>query len=197
MYKLYNDKWSKIFYDNGTVSLTRIPRDGKELVYQSSPEIIKLTGKSKTIGKFKCQEAMVAKAGRNYQIWFSGAIPVNMAPFGIDKLPGLAIELQEIGGEKTHIKLVKINNMPATAQYQSHKKYILNKKPLTYETYKKEITRQVTGAKKENNVAIAEVLAKYNVTNSGGIEFSEDQLYYVCHLVDIPENLVKDLQKIK
>lgn len=196
VYKVHNDKWSRIFYDNGTLSLTRIPLYGKELLYQSSAEAIKTTGKSKIIGKFQCQEAIVAKGGRNYQVWFAPSVPVGIAPLGIDKLPGLAVEIQEIGGEKTHLKLIKTSNGTAPVQFLSHRKYILGKKNSTYDGYKKEITKQVTGAKKENNVAIAELLAKYNVTG-GGIEFSEDQRYYTCHLVDIPENLVKDLQKIK
>lgn len=194
MYKIYNDKWSKIFYDNGNVSLTRIPIYDKELVYQSSPEVIKTTGKSKTIGKFQCQEAMVAKGGRAYQVWFAPSMPVAIAPLGIDKLPGLAVELQEIGGEKIHIKLVKTSNGIAPAQFHSHKKYILGRKTLTYETYRKESTKILVGAKRENAALVAE-LAKEGITLD--VQINENQDWYTCHLLDIPENLVKDLPKIK
>ena len=194
-YKLYNDKWSKIFYKNGSTTLTRLPLYGKELVYQSSDEIIKLVSETKQIDKFKCQKATISKGGRNYEIWFTDKIPVNVGPMCISNTPGLIVELKEIGGESIKFKFVQISKQKDIALYNSYKKYILEKKPISFDSYKKDVTKIMANTKRENAAYLAEMSTKYNTTIN--VSFSEDQRYYTCHLVDVPENLVKDLQKIK
>ena len=47
----------------------------------------------KLIQKFKCQKASCEFRGRNYEVWFSSEIPINLGPWKFNGLPGLILEV--------------------------------------------------------------------------------------------------------
>jgi GLPGLI family protein len=190
-YKLYNDKWSKIFYFNGKEMITRIPLYGKEQVYLSSevPKKIKFTNAKKTIGKFNCQEAVVEKGGRKYSVFFTKDYPKQVGPMGFNFLPGLVIEIKDLDDTYNKIILTKISKEGINKVFDTYKKYVLSKKVDKYVDYCSTIMRLMPNKKRENYA----LLAKYNAT----IEYAKDESFYTDHLIDIPDNLVKELQKIK
>jgi GLPGLI family protein len=190
-YRVHNDKWSKIFYFNGKEMITRIPLYGKEQVYLSNeiPKKIKFTNEKKIIGKFNCQGAMVEKGGRKYSVFFTKDYPKQVGPMGFNFLPGLVVEIKDLDDTYNKITLTKISKQAESKTFDTYKKYMLSKKTDTYLNYSKNITKFLTNKKRDNYA----LLAKYNAT----VEYAKDESFYTDHLIDIPENLVKELQKIK
>jgi GLPGLI family protein len=190
-YKFYNDRWSRIFYKNNSELITRIPIYGKEFVYQNNKidTKIELGNKTKTINKFKCQDAKVSKGGKTYLIWFTTDILIKSGPLNIHSLPGLVVEMSEISNPNLKIKFLGITDKIDNEKFNSYKKYILNRKKITYETYEIEAIKLLTNIKRQNFL----ILAQHGAT----IEYAEDQSYFTKHLVDIPKNLASELQKIK
>lgn len=190
-YKLYNDKWSRIFYFNGKEMITRIPLYEKEVVYFSNevPKNIKFTSGKKIIGKFNCQEALIEKGGRKYSVYFTKDYPKQVGPMGFNFLPGLVVEIRDLEDSFSKVELVKITKESANKTFEDDKKYILAKKPDKFMVYCKNIISLMPNKKRENYA----LLAKYNAT----IEYAPDESFYTDHLIDIPENLVKELKKIK
>lgn len=188
-YKIYNDKWSRIFYKNGSIEITRLPIYGRELVY--TPPIapkLKLTGKSKTIGKYKCQEALITRGGRTYRIWFAPDVPITVGPWGLSNVPGIVVELTDEHFRHFKIQLTQISNGTKDNKYSEYKKYLLSKKVLTNDAYNKEIIKIISNKKRD----VIALLAQYNAN----IEM-ENEAAYTEPLIDIPEGLVKELHKIK
>jgi GLPGLI family protein len=52
----------------------------------------KLGKDTKKIGKFICQKATTTFRGRNYEAWFTTAIPISIGPWKLHGLPGLILE---------------------------------------------------------------------------------------------------------
>lgn len=190
-YKVYNDKWSKVFYQSKNQNITRIPIYGKEIVYYSNElkSEIKLTDNKRVISKYKCQEAIVKKGGRTYSVWFTNEIPLKKGPLNINGLPGLIVEMSDKSSKHFSLTLTNIADLSNSTDFNNYKKFILSKKPLDLENYNSSVVKIFTNVKRENYA----ILAKMNAT----IELAEDQRYFTTHLVDIPKNLVSELQKIK
>jgi GLPGLI family protein len=51
-----------------------------------------LTGEEKNIGRFVCQKALAFFRGRNFEAWFTTAVPVTVGPWKLHGLPGLILE---------------------------------------------------------------------------------------------------------
>ncbi len=49
----------------------------------------------KTIGKYKCQKAIVKKYGRTWTAWFAKDIPFPFGPYKFSGLPGLILEVSD------------------------------------------------------------------------------------------------------
>jgi GLPGLI family protein len=188
-YKLYNDKWSRIFYKNSNTVLTRIPIYGKEIVYSCNEQKVKLKKNFKTIANYECQEAEVVKGNRVYSVWFHKNIPINYGPVNLNGIPGLIVEISDSSNSKFKISLEGISKTIDQEKFDRYKDFILSKKALTCDNYKKEIVDLLKNTKIKNYAIMAQYDSKIN--------YAEDQSYFTKHIVDIPDNLVKELQKIR
>lgn len=188
-YKLYNDKWSRIFYKGDNTVLTRIPIYGKEIVYSCNEQRVTLKKNFKTIAKYECQEAEVIKGNRVYSVWFCKNIPISHGPLNLHRIPGLVVEVSDTSNSKFKISLEAVSKTIDQEKFTKYKDFILSKKVLTCDNYKKEIVDLLKNTKIKNYAILAQHDAKIN--------YAEDQSYFTKHIVDIPDNLVKELQKIK
>jgi GLPGLI family protein len=187
-YRIYNDVWSRVFYRNGNVKITRIPIYFKSIVYESPGVKISYSKERKSIGRFTCQKAILEKGGKKYEAWFDSSLPFEDGPMGLYGLPGLIIEAKELDEFGFSFHLKSIENGDFSATLDKYKQYLLQSKLLDQKSYDQEIIK-LASIKKRENIAI---LAKYKATlegNSYGI--------YTDHLIDIPQNLIKELDKIK
>lgn len=184
-----NDEISTLFYTNDTISITRIPLYKSELIYYDDGQNITMnfTGNSKKINEYNCQEVKIDLNGRKYSIWFTPDIQTYFAPFRFNGLPGLVVELYE---ETNKIKLTlnSIKKSNDTVDFDKYKKYILSKKVLKYEDYEKKVINIMTLKKTTTIAKMIELKAE--------ITYEENQSAFTQYLIDIPTNLVSELQKI-
>ena len=75
------------------------------------------------------------------------------------------------------------------AEFNKHKSYITSKKALLYPDYEIKMTEIMTKRKKANYAKMAEL----GVT----VNYDENQGAFTQFIIDIPKNLVSELQKIK
>lgn len=189
MIYIYNDAISTIFYSGSKKTITRIPLYKNEIIYSDLNSKIKykLTGKKKKIYNYNCQEAKLNLNGRKYNIWFTPDVETNFGPFKINNLPGLLIELYE-ETNKTKITFKSIKKLTDLAEYNKYKKYILSKTALSYNEYESKTVKVMT-AKKSSMISKAK---EFGAT----VNFSNDQSAFTEFIIDIPTNLVSELQKI-
>lgn len=184
-----NDDISTLFYTNDTISITRIPLYKSELIYDDDGQNLEMnfTGNTKKINDYNCQEVKIDLNGRKYSIWFTPDVQTNIAPFRFNGLPGLVIELYE---ETNKIKLTlnSVKKSINTDTFDKYKNYILSKKVLTYGDYEKKVIEIMTTKKKNTIAKMAELKAE--------ITYEENQSAFTQYLIDIPKNLVIELQKI-
>ncbi len=65
----------------------------------------KLTGATKEVAGYPCQQATAEEEGRTIEVWFTPAIPIPAGPDGLANLPGLVLEAF-IVGENSERRLV-------------------------------------------------------------------------------------------
>ena len=188
--KVNNDALSKIFYSANKKTITRIPLYKSEVVYTDDDTKIKykLTGNNKLINKYNCQEAKLTLNGRKYTIWFTTDFETSFGPYKINGLPGLVVELTE-ETNKVKITLKSIKRIDDVTEFNKYKNYITSKKSLTYTDYEIKMTEIMTKRKKANYAKMAEL----GVT----VNYDENQKAFTQFIIDVPTNLVTDLQKIK
>jgi len=58
-----------------------------------------LLDETKEISGMKCQKAKGSVYGREYEVWFSNAIPLPYGPWKLQGLPGLILEVRSTDGE--------------------------------------------------------------------------------------------------
>jgi GLPGLI family protein len=186
---VYNDPKATFFYSNDKETYTRIPLYGNEVLYSQSITSLKfdLTGQTKVISNYNCNQAKLKLNGRNYDIWFTTEINTNFGPFKINGLPGLIVELKE-ETNKISISLKSIKELKETKTISECKEYFVSKKILSYVDYEKEMIKIMTAQKAKNNALLAEMGAS--------MEYDKEQKYFTEHIIDIPKNLVKELKKI-
>lgn len=184
-----NDKLSTFFYSNKKTAITRIPLYETEIIYtDDDPETKwKFTGNRKKINKYNCQEAKLELNGRKYTLWFTPEIEINYGPYKINGLPGMVLEFFE---ETNNIKITfkSIQELKNDDDFVKLKKYIQSKTVLSYGNYSKKITEMMS-AKKIKTIAKASELG-------AEITYEPLQKEFTQYLIDIPTNLVSELQKI-
>lgn len=117
----------EIFKDFRTGELRIRERvDGTQFCYEENkPEFNwVIQNRHKVIASYPCQCASVTFRGRQYEVWFTPAIPVSAGPFKFGGLPGLILEVQDskhhytftcIGLKKmTTLFPIKSQNFPCT-----------------------------------------------------------------------------------
>lgn len=188
--KVNNDALSKIFYTVNKKTITRIPLYKSEVIYTDDDNKVKykLTGKNKVISKYNCQEAKLTLNGRKYSIWFTTDFETNFGPYKINGLPGLVVELTE-ETNKVKITLKSIKKVDDINVFNKYKNYVLSKKSIMYSDYEQKMTEIMTKKKKANYAKMAEL----GVT----VNYDDDQKAFTQFIIDIPTNLVSELQKIK
>ena len=184
-----NDEISKLFFSNDSISYTRIPLYKNEIIYKQPIIMSKFlfTGKTKKINNFNCQEAKLELNGRSYNIWFTADVEINKGPYKINGLPGLIVEINE-QSSKVKIKLKKIKKLNDISIFEKYKNYILSKHVLEYSEYDVKIT-DILKLRKVSGIAKVKEMG-------GSVQFDENQSFYTQFLIDIPTNLISELQKI-
>lgn len=184
-----NDKTSKLIYSTERKAITRIPLYKKEIIYSTDNSSMnyELTGNNKKIDIYNCQEAKLSLNGRKYIIWFTPEVPVNFGPYKINGLPGLVMEVIE-ETNKVKIAFKSLKKLTNTDDFDSYKKYILSKPVLEYTNYEKVIIDLMTAKKNKQIASYTEMGAK--------IQYAKGQVSFTTFLIDIPTNLVSELEKI-
>ena len=94
--------------------LSRLPFIGGKhyLVRETVPRIPwKLTGRTRQIGSYACQEATAAFRGRIFRVWFCPAVAVSAGPWKLSGAPGLIVYAADELGEVSFL-LRKLRHVP-------------------------------------------------------------------------------------
>jgi GLPGLI family protein len=74
----------------------------------------KLSSEQKTILGYPCQKATLQDSTRKVEAWFTPQIPLPFGPLGLGDLPGLILEAQLDGGERTAVAThMELKALPA------------------------------------------------------------------------------------
>ncbi len=75
----------------------------KKFLIKGEPETFawKLTGESKQVGKYLCQQATYADSTNHVVAWFTPMVPVPLGPSRYGQLPGLILHVDINEGERT------------------------------------------------------------------------------------------------
>lgn len=188
-YKFSNDKWSRIFYKNEKKSIIRFPLYGSSLIYEYPKDSLRITinNDKRKILNYNCQKATVIKGNRKFYVWFTLDIPGKFAPYGLFGTPGTVVEVLSDDIE-FKISLISISKELDLLKFNTYKSFISKQKILTYKQYSNKIIKLLCDTKKENYA----IMAQYGAS----ISYEENQVYYTDRIIDIPDGLVKALQKI-
>lgn len=197
LHYVINDDISTITYSNSHNSFVHIPFPlvtiGSTYKYEKPNWNWKLTGNSKKIGNYSCQEAMLDFHGRKYQAWFTPEIPINKGPLNLNGLPGLIVEIKESTG-KISFKLINIKkagNDKLKGIIKDHFTYLDVKE---YSEYEKFMKQYILDLKIKKAQTVAKMLKEQGGTVS--FSFSLGEYHWVRKIVDIPNGLIEELGKI-
>ncbi|WP_109302532.1 GLPGLI family protein [Aquimarina sp. AU474] len=190
MFYVVNDELSTFMYSNNSEIYTRIPYKRGRFIYKypSNHHEWTLTGESKKINNYQCQKAVMKLHERTYCVWFTTEIPVNFGPLKLNGLPGLIVEGKDDKGYFS-FSLLNVKKSWDKEFFNFYKGFFQKtKKVYSYNDYKSTLTNYMTNLKRKQVTMAAEM----EVT----ISFDEDQHFFTQYLIDIPENLIEELQKI-
>lgn len=189
-YKVVNDGFSKIFFTTKEESIVRIPLYKNEIIYKQNANKLNfdITGKTKKILKYNCQEAKFELNGRKYTVWFTQEVEINFGPININGLPGLIVQVFE-ETNKLKLTIKSIKKLKNKSEFDKYKKYLKTKTPLEYKDYEIKIINLMKNRKIDAITKVKEL--------GGEISFNEDQSFFTQFIIDIPNNLVSELKKIK
>ncbi len=190
MLKVVNDELSTFTYSTNSKIYTRVPYKNGIFAYSypSDHHQWRLTGKSKKIKGYQCQEAVLKLHERTYTVWFTSEIPVNFGPLKLNGLPGLIVKGSD---DKKYFSFSLLNIKKSTDQkvFNFYKDFFKkNQKVYNYSNYKKALTTYLTNSKRKKLVMAAEM----QVT----MTFDDNQRFFTQHFIDLPENLITELKKI-
>ncbi|WP_299217905.1 GLPGLI family protein [uncultured Aquimarina sp.] len=194
MYYANTDELSTFTYSNTKETFIRTLYKKRELVYKYSSDHLEwtITENSKKIGIYNCIQALATFHGRNYEVWFTLEVPINYGPLRLNGLPGLVVEATTDKGFFVS-KLISIKTNKSVNQMFSFSKDFFKKqekKVQKYEDYEKIMTETMIRRK----------LKMISIFNEDGgtatLSFDEDQNAFTRYIIDIPENAIKELQKI-
>ncbi|MFD2564565.1 GLPGLI family protein [Aquimarina rubra] len=192
-----NDAISTIMYSNPTDCYVRIPwpelSGGATYKYDQNLMNWELTGNSKKIKNYNCQEALLNFHGREYLVWFTPEIPISKGPFNLDGLPGLIVEVQEKKGNFS-LNLISLKKEINDEMIKKIKDFFIYTKVKEYPDYEKFMKKYVLELKIKKAQAIAEMQKQQGGTIS--FSFSMGQYHWVRKIIDIPDGLIKELGKI-
>lgn len=100
-----------------------IRQKNQDYFYSDSlhPMTWKLISEEKEIAGIKCYKAETEFRGRHYTAWYAPSIPVHNGPWKFGGLPGLIIEVYEVGTKSIYWKLISMEpskeEIPATHSY--------------------------------------------------------------------------------
>lgn len=192
-----NDDISTIMYSDLENCFVRIPypalKGGSTYSYKQNQLNWELTGRTKQVKDYQCQEALLNFHGRKYRVWFTPEISIHKGPLNLNGLPGLIIEMKELTG-KTSFKLINIKkggDDKLTGMIKDHFTYL---KVEEYSDYEKGMKQYILELKIRKAKTIAEMLQRDGGTVS--FSFSLGQYHWVRKIIDIPEGLIEELEKI-
>ncbi len=188
---------SNFTYSDSEYSFVRItyPKSKGGTRYRYKEDIIhwELTGNTKKIKDYNCQEALLDLHGRSYTVWFTPDISINKGPLKLHGLPGLIVEVNEKNGF-CEMKLLDIKRSEDEKFFYDIKNYFSVRSVLEYAEYEKNIKKRRIGAK----IKIANYKAETIKNYGGTLEYSFDNgdYFFVRNIIDIPKGTMKELSKI-
>ena len=192
-----NDKIGTIMYTNNQDVYVRIPfpevTKGTTYKYNTEDLPWNLTGNTKVIKKFNCQEATLNFHGRNYRVWFSSEIPISKGPFNLNGLPGVIVSFEELTG-KYAIDIVSVKKNGGEKMKDKISNYFNSNKVKTYSAYQKFMKQYILDMKIKKAQQISELIKKEGGTIS--FDFDLGQYHWVSKIIDIPTGLIEELAKI-
>ncbi len=197
-YTVFTDAIGKIFYVNGDKKYLRFPSESlKEVIYQQENEVEwKITKESKKIGNYLCTKATGKKNGRNFTVWFSKDLPYSFGPVLLNGLPGLIIEASDDWGLFT-TKLLAIQKVDQSPEFQRIKNYFASNKVLSYAAYEKFIKKILLSTKASMAGRLPDIKKEYKIEKNGGsLQINIDPRFFYETILDIPEHMDEELNKI-
>lgn len=194
---IVNDELSTFCYSDGQTTFVRIPSPKSigGAVYFYSEELLnwQITGNTKKIKSYNCQEAKLELHGRFYTAWFTTDIPIHKGPLKLHGLPGLIVEVEEKNG-LCKIKLLDLKKTSDIAIINQSKAYFESNKVMSFSEYEAIVKELAIRSK----IKIANYMAEDIAENGGSInvEFPNGNYYFVRRIIDIPEGTIKELEKI-
>ena len=186
---VYNDEISTLIYSDSENANVRFPLYDGEIVYKTPNKAkYELTGNIKNIEGMSCQEAKILLNGRKYLVWFSTNIETGLGPMKLNGLPGLILEVTE-STNKFKMTLKSLKKGIDEKFFTTQKEFFNAKKLLSFEQYNKKITELLTIKKVNMLTYFKERNLKFTPTNN------EERLY-TNYIIDIPSNLIKDLNAL-
>lgn len=134
--------------------------ENQKLVYYlyEDPTALKwqLVDSFKKISGYKCQKAITAFRGRNYEAWFTSEISLSFGPWKFGGLPGLILEVYDNTGQvyfnaenivipykEAQLKVIK----PNEDQQITHQEYVAKSKSIADDALKAILARLPKGTK--------------------------------------------------
>ncbi len=195
---ILNDELGTFTYSADSLTYVRTPyrksKGGTAYVYKRGASNWELTGNSKKIKEYLCQEALVVLNGRKFSVWFTPEISINRGPLKLHGLPGLVVEVIELNGF-CKINLVDLKKTDKdTIVMDSIIQFFKENPVLEYSKYE-EIVKKILVRLK---IRMAKHKAESIQRDGGTLEYSfaHGDYYFVKRVIDIPRGTIEDLGKI-
>ncbi|MEM6515604.1 MAG: GLPGLI family protein, partial [Bacteroidota bacterium] len=132
----------------------------------------------KTVSELNCQKAVGSFRGRNYIVWFTEDIPINLGPWKLSGLPGLILEAEDDKGiffyRATKVKLnseIPTIDLPKIEDAISLKEFVSEIEPKKFEDLNKRLQ-----AKMDRSISLD--------TSLGPVRSSQKELVYEWEIND-------------
>ncbi|MUV03161.1 GLPGLI family protein [Flavobacterium rakeshii] len=110
-----------------TFTAPKLYEKGKIIIQDSLPNIKwKITNETKVILNFKCQKAIGEYKCREYVVWFTKNIPLNIGPWHLNGLPGAILEAKATD-QYLEFTAIRVQHVKNNSKDIKNKKNNLNK----------------------------------------------------------------------